>query len=251
MILEIDYGNTRLKWRLLDSISMHCIARGAVTDVDELLQGLRGYMQGSLELCRVCSVRTALDNSRLTDRIRCWFNLEPVYAVASQQLAGVMNGYADAAKLGVDRWLAVVAAYTSKRSACVVFDCGTAITVDYIDDEGVHLGGCIAPGQRMLTAALINNAQQLANLDVVIQGESIACGESTQEAISCGVTSMVRGFIKDQLFNTKQLLGCDFHVISTGGDGGLVVAETDATIFDADLVFRGLAIACPFVVRCS
>lgn len=247
MILEIDYGNTRLKWRLLDVLSMDCMARGAVTDPEELLLDMREHLRASPVFCRICSVRTAADNSRLACLIYRWFNLESVYAVATQQLAGVVNGYKETAKLGVDRWLAIVAAYVSSRSACVVFDCGTAITVDYIDNKGAHLGGCIAPGQRLMTAALIANAQQLANMDVLVAGVPLACGVSTQSAISCGVSAMVKGFIKEQLLSAEQLLGSEFIVFCTGGDGVLVSAETDTAMLDDDLVFKGLAIACPFV----
>ncbi|MDY0251253.1 MAG: type III pantothenate kinase [Pseudomonas sp.] len=247
MILEIDYGNTRLKWRLLNCTNMDCIARGAVINPEELLQAIGKHAQTPVRFCRVCSVRTAVDNNRLSELIKRWFEIEPVYAVATEQLAGVVNGYSNAAKLGVDRWLVIVAAYAFTNNACVVFDFGTALTVDYVNDEGVHLGGCIAPGQRMMRAALSADAQQLADIPVVFTSTQLVCGENTQSAISCGVSAMMRGFVKDQLFSAERLLGSGFDIFCTGGDGSVVNVASNIAVLDNDLVFKGLAIACPFI----
>ena len=247
MILEIDYGNTRLKWRLLNCLSMDCIARGAVNNPEELPQAMSQYIQTPLQYCRVSSVRTAFDNHRLSSLVSQWFKLDVVYAIATEQLAGVVNGYEIAAKLGVDRWLAIVAAYTIAKKACVVFDCGTALTVDYVDGRGVHLGGCIAPGVRMMMVALSANAQQLTDIVGVCADTHLICGDNTQLAISCGVTAMIKGFIREQLACAERLLDSGFSQFCTGGDSVLVSAESDLVILDEDLVFKGLAIACPFV----
>lgn len=245
MILEIDYGNTRLKWRVLASNTTDCIAYGAVTSIVELVPALQEYIKDSLKFCRVCSVRSPLDNNRLSELVRQYFQLEPIYAVATQQLAGVVNGYIDASKLGVDRWLAIVAAYTDAKKACVVFDCGTALTVDYINAEGVHLGGCIAPGLQMMTTALSANAQQLVGMTAVYTVKQSACGRNTQTAISSGVSAMIKGFIKEQLLYAASVLDVDFQVVCTGGDRLFAFSAEDA-VLDRVLVFKGLAIACPF-----
>lgn len=245
MILEMDYGNTRLKWRLLASNTTDCIAYGAVTSIVELVPAVQEYIKDSLKFCRVCSVRSPLDNNRLSELVRQCFQLEPMYAVATQQLAGVVNGYVDASKLGVDRWLAIVAAYSDIKKACLVFDCGTALTVDYIDAEGVHLGGCIAPGLQMMTTALSANAQQLAEIAVGQTVKESACGRNTQAAISAGVSGMIRGFIKEQLLYAASVLDVDFQVVCTGGDR-LFAFSAEEAVLDGALVFKGLAIACPF-----
>ena len=41
--------------------------------------------------------------------------------------------------------------------------------------------------------------------------------------------------------------GSDFQVVCTGGDGRFVSSAAGNALFDEDLVFKGLAIACPFV----
>lgn len=146
MILEIDYGNTRLKWRLLKSNTSEAIARGVVNQLQELVPALQAVGYVNLDFCRVCSVRSSDDNTDLTSLISKTYGVAVEYAKSTKSLSGVTNGYLEAEKLGVDRWLAVVAAYVRMQAACVVIDSGTAITVDYISAGGAHLGGCIAPG---------------------------------------------------------------------------------------------------------
>lgn len=249
MILEIDYGNTRLKWRLLEHSTSLCITRGSVTRAQDIFPAVRCYLKQAVRCCRVSSVRTIADNLRLESLIEQWFKLDVVYAVSTEQLAGVVNGYADASKLGVDRWLAIVAAYCQVKKSCVVFDCGTALTVDFISEAGVHLGGCIAPGLGLLSTALTANAQQLAGTTAVISEHNVSvCGVSTQSAIVCGVATMLSGFVKEQLLTAQQLLGSDFEVLCTGGDARYVLKEIRGAVMDEDLIFQGLAIACPFVV---
>lgn len=247
MILEIDYGNTRLKWRLLDSHEMAMIARGASCSVQKLVNDVNLYTKQPIRFCRVCSVRKAFDNNVLTEFLLRCFNVQAVYAVSDLKLAGVTNGYADAAKLGVDRWLALVAAYKIVQRSCLVFDFGTAITVDYVSAEGLHLGGCIAPGMQMIKAAFNSCTQQLAGVELDVSSSSSVRGNNTQSAISTGVATMFKGFVQEHVAQAAREWEADFQVVCTGGDGGFVSAVTKSALFDEDLVFKGLAIACPFV----
>lgn len=246
MILEIDYGNTRLKWRLLDAVLENCIAKGAVSDVNELFQALHPFLRAPLKFCRICSVRSLTDNNQLTFLIGEWFRLAPIYAVATERLAGVVSGYLEPGRLGVDRWLAVVGAYQQIKSACVIFDCGTALTADYINREGVHLGGCIAPGRQMMIAALSANAQQLTYFDGGAMQDQAMCGTDTRSAILCGISTMLQGFVREQLLYASSVLGVGFQVVCTGGDRLIVSGLVADIVLDEDLVFKGLAFACPY-----
>jgi len=53
----------------------------------------------------------------------------------------VMHCYEDPSKLGIDRLLAIEAAYREVKGSLVVIDCGSAITIDAVSAEGKHLGG--------------------------------------------------------------------------------------------------------------
>ena len=247
MILEVDYGNTRLKWRLLGALSLECAARGAAENLQELMLSLREIENLELNFCRVCSVRAAADNVKLTALITDTYGVVVEYARSEKTLAGVRNGYKNEAQLGVDRWLAVVAAYVQTQSACLVIDCGTAITVDYVRADGVHLGGCIAPGLRLMSSSLSCNTQLVSDISSVVEDEQLVVGSSTQVAVGLGIRSMLTGFVREQLRAAEAELGSIFVVLSTGGDSGLLSAVDQRIFLDEDLVFAGLAIACPYV----
>ena len=58
------------------------------------------------------------------------FPVSALVASSGKQLAGVRNGYLDYQRLGLDRWLALVAAHHLAKKACLVIDLGTAVTSD-------------------------------------------------------------------------------------------------------------------------
>src|SRR6185369_116946 len=59
-----------------------------------------------------------------------------------------------AGSVGQDRLLDALGAYARSTQACIVIDAGTAITVDFVDGQGVFHGGAIAPGVQMMLRAL-------------------------------------------------------------------------------------------------
>lgn len=249
MIFEIDYGNTRLKWRLLKINTSEVIARGVVNQLQELVPSLQSAGRISLDFCRVCSVRSNDDNAALTSLISETYGVAVEYARSTKSLGGVTNGYLEAGKLGVDRWLAVVAAYVSTQAPCVVIDSGTAITVDYINAGGVHLGGCIAPGFSQMASMLKNSTQLRVDLDSAVNVGHACLARDTQAALYSGIRAMVSGFIKEQLLCAQAELGASFAVVCAGGDSGFICDVAADAVVDEDLVFTGLAIACPYVVQ--
>ncbi|KKM62701.1 hypothetical protein LCGC14_1519030 [marine sediment metagenome] len=245
MLLELDCGNTLIKWRLLDR-------EGRVRDRDMApdlveLQRLLGGQEREIRGCRLVSVRSADETQVVMDQLTSWLKLHPVLAKASQKLAGVTNGYQDYAKLGMDRWLALVAGYQLCKKSCVVIDLGTAVTVDFVDADGMHLGGYIAPGSKLLRTGLIRHTR-LIRYDDDLRGDLQIPkpGTTTAEAVEYGCDLMLAGFVREQLRIGSQLLRGGMVVILTGGDA-VRMAELlpDGCHVISDLVFEGLALACP------
>src|SRR5690554_3596933 len=157
MILELDCGNTLIKWRLLDR-------GGRVRDGDmapdlQALQRLLGGQEREIHGCRLVSVRSEDETRVIVDQLTAWLRSSPMVARPGKQLCGVHNGYADYQRLGMDRWLALVAGYQLAGGACVVIDLGTAVTSDLVDASGRHLGGFIAPGSKLLRATLLQHTR--------------------------------------------------------------------------------------------
>ena len=48
------------------------------------------------------------------------------------------------------------AAFSQSNGPCLIIDSGTAFTLDVINEEGLHLGGFILPGLRLMRESLVS-----------------------------------------------------------------------------------------------
>src|ERR1017187_3974066 len=83
------------------------------------------------------------------------------FVIAQTEQCGVRNTYEVPARLGSDRWAALIAAWKRIGRACLVINCGTATTVDALSDKGEFLGGLILPGVTLMQQSLTHNTAQL------------------------------------------------------------------------------------------
>lgn len=131
----------------------------------------------------------------------------------------IANTYADDTTLGPDRPLAAYAAFAELRSAAVVVDAGTALTVDLVDDDGVFLGGAIAPGMQTIACALGDAGAMLhdtpaRNLDFP--------GESTTDCLALGSFATFAGALQELVHRAKRKIP-SAKVVVTGGDAKVVM----------------------------
>ncbi|NNJ18918.1 pantothenate kinase [Pseudomonas putida CSV86] len=246
MILELDCGNSFIKWRIIRRIDKVVMA-GGVVDSDKALL-LAVEKEGlSPKWCRLVSVRTEDETNALVTALRAAFSLEVKKAGPAQELAGVRNGYENFERLGLDRWLALLGGYHLVSSACVVIDLGTAVTSDFVSADGEHLGGFICPGMPLMRNQLRTHTRRIRYDDVSAEQalSSLAPGRATVEAVERGCTLMLQGFVLTQVEQAKALWGEDFTLFITGGDAALVRRVVPSARSVPDLVFVGLAIACP------
>ncbi len=149
--------------------------------------------------------------------------------------------------LGCDRWLAMQWPWQSTHRGFCVIDCGTAVTVDIVDDQGVHLGGWIMAGLRILRAGLFAHASRLVDFEAsqstVAQDFEPPATDSAR-AIAAGTMAQISAALEQALRVAGQHLGRSPAIWLTGGDGRQVAEMIDhpATIDDM-LVLRGLALA--------
>lgn len=248
MILELDCGNSFIKWRVLPRQAGSQVVAGGVAGADEeLLDALTSRFPEALFTCRLVSVRTEEETRLLVNALKARFGIDCMIASPAKMLAGVSNGYDDYQRLGLDRWLAVVGAYSLERGACLVLDLGTAVTSDFISAVGDHLGGFICPGMPLMRNQLRTHTRRIRYDDAVAAQaqQSLTPGRSTAEAVERGCLLMLRGFVDTQLELARQQCGADLTVYLTGGDAALAAEWVPAARVVPDLVFIGLAIACP------
>lgn len=233
VVLEIDAGNTRCKWRLVTDATRGL--SNACTYSEEL-PGLLYAEHAEVTSISIASVAKGERLQMLQTVCEDMFNLSPWIAQSTRHCGPVTNGYDDSGKLGVDRWLAVLAAFEIKRRACWVADFGSALTLDYIDADGVYRGGYIVPGVSMMVSALnqgtgnINVANDSYHLEAILP-------TNTAKAVTQGCILMMQRFVAA---TTASHQG---DIYLTGGDARLVMSGCDDLMrYQPDLVLDGLSI---------
>lgn len=247
MILELDCGNTFIKWRLLAMPGVEVKGGGVVGSDDELITHLETTPSLRPSRCRLVSVRSEEETIGLTTALKARFGIESLVAQPAPQQAGVQNGYEDYQRLGLDRWVAVLGAFHLVNGACVVIDLGTAVTSDFVNAQGVHLGGFICPGLSLMRNQLRTHTRRIRYDDYSAEQAkaTLSPGRSTVEAVERGCVLMLRGFVATQLEHARSYWGDDFTLFLTGGDSIYVADAYPQAKVVPDLVFQGLAIACP------
>lgn len=246
MILELDCGNSFIKWRVIPDAGGAPLMQGIASQTVDIVKVLLGQGLGEIGRCRLVSVRRDAETQVIMGVLSESLGVNVTKACPAERLAGVVNGYRDHQRLGLDRWLAIVAAYDMCAGACLVIDLGTAITVDLVASDGTHLGGYIAPGVSLLRGRLLSHTRRIQYDagETALALSDFTPGKSTAEAVDRGCVIMVRSYVSSQIAVAESHLGRDFVTYITGGDASLV-ADIREVKCVADLVFRGLALACP------
>jgi len=235
--LFVNLGSTRAAWRG---------PGGDGTDVHDGRAGeLLASRLGDARPRRVVvgSVARAAVNEELRAVLRRAWRLEPEFLEAAAEAHGVRNGYRDPSRLGVDRWAAMVAAFHAAGGPLLVVDCGTALTLDLVDAEGVHQGGLIAPGLAAMRAALAHTTR--------LPGEVLSgpvpggpdWGRDTAEAVAGGCMGAAAGLIERTRARVGALDEAACRLWITGGDAEAVITHLSVSWKHAPgLVLDGLAL---------
>ena len=240
MILEVDAGNSRIKWRLLSSDSGVVQSRGvfANKDLEFWLKELDQISQ--IKKIRVSSVagQYALKQMSAYFSQRNWAFIE---AQTAKKTAGVTCAYTDPSTLGIDRWMGIVAAYNQFRSPCIIVDAGSAVSIDIIDGNGLHLGGYIMPGFEMGLQAILAGTSnvRVERLDFK-EPMSFMPGHSTEQCLVRGQLLAVKSMV-EHIFVGMQAKKIIPEIVLTGGNGEQLVGVIDGFVhFESELVLNGL-----------
>jgi len=151
----------------------------------------------------------------------------------------VRNAYAEPARLGVDRFLGLVAAHAEVTGPCVLAGCGTALTLDALDADGTHLGGLIAPSPTLMLDALAGATARLARPERARVGE---IADNTADALQSGTKLAAVALIERFLARAGDRFGARATLVLTGGGSAdLSALLAPAHRVEPDLVLRGLA----------
>ena len=240
-ILEIDIGNSRIKWRRFAGDRKIVTSRGINLDINGFLAEQANHEKPSA--VRLSNVSDTKISSKIAEWTEFNWSIHPIAAVVCAECSGVKIQYKDVSRLGVDRWLAMLAAYNQSNGPCLIIDSGTAFTLDVVNEEGLHLGGFILPGLRLMRESLVSKTG--IRLEDPILVPRLELGNSTQEAVfNGGVASLVALAEKEIAEQRKK--GFKPNVFITGGDASVfddLLAYPKSKI-EEDLVLDGLSLGC-------
>lgn len=154
----------------------------------------------------------------------------------------VTNAYSKGNKPGLDRLAACNAAVTKyPNSDTLVIDCGTCLTLSFVNAHNQFEGGSIAPGLTMRLKALHTFTSQLPLISADKADNSIdLVGNSTEKSILSGVINGMTAEINGQIDNYKAQKP-NINIIICGGDALFFEKRLKHRIFALpELVLVGL-----------
>lgn len=250
MIIDVDLGNTRLKWRYSDRAEALRFWSAVDSVPDEWLRLPAGFRM------RISSVIGEQKTAEFVAAVNKCMDAKIEIAKVTDLFAGVSLAYKDASFLGVDRWLALLAAHDHFPGRdCLILHCGTAAVADLLTADGKHVGGYIVPGLRTSLSALGTAAHGLSAIHFATPAQHSRPGATTLECIEAGQTLLYSGFLRELIqISTNYLV--DPQWVFAGGDGDWFreawywiaqkeLMDLPESKLVSELVLDGLAIALP------
>lgn len=249
MIFLIDIGNTRTKY-------VHCREESAtakfsavsqLTNINFSKSYFTEYFSQATEV-----IAANVGSATLTDELQIWCdkqNIKFTQVFSEKQKDNVVSAYLQPSKLGIDRWLALLAsAQLYPNQNILIIDAGTATTVDLLLENGQHQGGWILAGIDTLRDSLLNNST-LVTADKQASAD-ISFGNNTSDNVHNACWAASLGMIQQAVIQAEQLNKID-RIILTGGNGkallSLLLMQTNTDItqisniqYIEKLVFYGL-----------
>lgn len=247
MILALDIGNSNIKAALFEGLEQKTYFRISCDrnkSSDEygvtLLSMLRhaGYSPKDVTGIVFSSVVPTI-NFTIEHMCRNYFDIDPM-SVQPGIKTGINIKYENPRELGSDRIANAVAAQAEYGGPCIFIDFGTATTFGAIDHLGAFAGGCICPGLKLTSEALVSGTAKLPRFELVKPDHVIS--RTTVTNLQAGVIYGYIGQVNYLVQRFRKELGApDALVVATGGMARLVADEV-GTIdkLDGILTLKGL-----------
>lgn len=146
--------------------------------------------------------------------------------------------YEPAHALGSDRWLGAMAAFRL-FGASLVIDCGSATTINYIDQNGAFRGGAIGPGLRALAQGMSLATPGLPSAD--LDGVVVMPARCPEQAVTTGVLLGYAGLVERLVAACLAKSQGGSRLVLTGGNSKRLLSVTRLRpVSVPDLVHCGL-----------
>lgn len=243
----LDLGNTRLKLAWADTAGLGPVSALAHAEPD--FEARLARLLASRPAAPACLASVAPAGVRLRlEAVLHSLGIAPRRAETRAECAGVRIAYADPARLGVDRFLGLLAAHR-RGGDWLVASFGSALTLDLLDARGRHRGGLIGIAEQHQRAALIERFPALQRGP----GEpAVAWATDTADAVAAGARRQALGFVMAAWDDACVELGHPPRLLLGGGDAvryadalrrrlGAGVVLSEGLVLEGLAVFAGLA----------
>jgi type III pantothenate kinase len=230
-----DLGNSRLKFARMDGASIGAIQH-ADHDGVHFADNWERQLPPRFDTAWIASVGARGLSSELIDALtsRC---RRISFARTQRRFGGITIAYDEPARLGVDRFLALLAARGRTASPALVVGVGTALTIDLLDGDGRHRGGRIAPSPTLMRDSLHARVPQLPARG----GDFIPFANDTASALASGCEGAALALIEQSAREASAMLGVAPELLLHGGGAPALLPALGGTSVLPSLVLEGLA----------
>lgn len=247
MIFTMDIGNTNIKTALFEGTEMvkyWRISTSKTYTSDEygiLLNNLFAHADMRMDQVEGVILSSVVPTINFTLEHMCqnYFHKDPMFVVPGIK-TGINIKYENPRELGSDRIANAVAAYEQYGGPCIFIDFGTATSFGVVNAKGAFLGGCICPGIKLASEALVSGAAKLPRFELVKPDTVI--GRTTVANLQAGLIYGYVGQVNYLIEKMKQELKDEkTFVVATGGLARLIATESKAIDkIDGLLTLKGL-----------
>ena len=231
MRLLVDQGNSRLK--------IASFVHNKLSDIEASdLKSLTAYLtKNFIEEVHISSVQDEKKLSKLVAKLND-FEIPFSIATTKYEQNGLTNSYSDHTKMGVDRWLAMLAVWHETQAGFVLVDAGSALTFDWVSASGEHQGGHIIPGLGLMHEALHSGTDRV-HFDTEKLATAYSLGTETTLAVVNGCLTTLVAYVEQQYVKIDEQR--QLPMFLTGGDADLLEKYLSFSVNRRnDLVIRGL-----------
>ena len=240
MNLLVDSGNSFIQWVWANDESFIAGDRCLTTAVSSLREK---WADNDVPLRVIVSnVSGESVASEISKAVSELWQLEVEFIVSSKNCCGLTNSYHIPGQLGVDRWMAMVAAYRMTQDPVIVIDCGTAVTIDLVNEKGLFIGGVIMPGLMTALQSLKLGTEAIEDTGS-INSDVNPASQSTEDGVIAGVLLGLAGGIERVVREQSLLVDKVPTILISGGDREKIVPYlTMPVALQPELVLEGMRV---------
>ncbi|MBT8132336.1 MAG: type III pantothenate kinase [Gammaproteobacteria bacterium] len=243
MNLLLDIGNTNIKWAWHDD-SLRGFNDLSYED-SEVADIVEAIADNEYETTGIWLASVADDEftEELAEALADEFDVEAIYVEVEEDAFDIRLAYPKPEHLGVDRWLAMIAARSIVDGPLIVADAGTALSVDGLLDDGTHIGGMICPGMHLMQDAVMEDTAKVAEHAVEAAEHIELFADNTASAVLSGSVFAAVALIEYAADELERISGELPEVFLTGGGASTLAPLMGLEVHVLrELVLRGLAL---------